>query len=204
MLSQKLFEENMDIAKSCLNHPFLQGIASGKLPQKNFVYYMAQDAFYLDCYAKAFALGIAKSPDKDARSQFKTLLDGTFDELNLHGSYSDKLGFSLDVSPAEATLKYTDFLIRVASLEDIGYLAAATSPCGILYEYLGCELAKDYNPDTTYKDWILTYSSDEFKDGTKMLDSIIDIYGCDNERTRQYYRRAMELEYEFFDEAYRQ
>jgi len=204
MLLKKLFEENADIAESCLEHPFLQGIASGKLPREKFVYYMSQDAFYLECYARAFAIGITKSPDNNSMKSFKALLDGTFEELNLHSSYSKKWGFDLDVLPAEATFKYTDFLIRVASLEDIGYIAAATLPCSILYQYLGCELAKNYNVDTPYKDWILTYSSQDFKEGTKILEQILNEYACDNMRTKNYFRRAMQLEYEFFDEAYKQ
>ena len=33
-LSEILWEENQDIAQSCLNHPFVQGIASGALERK--------------------------------------------------------------------------------------------------------------------------------------------------------------------------
>lgn len=203
MLSKKLFEENMDIVLACLDHPFVQKMASGKLKKDKFVYYMSQDAFYLKAYARAFALGIVKSPDEISMKTFKALVDGTFDELNLHNSYSKKWDFPLDTLPAKATLNYTDFLIRVASLEDIGCIAAATLPCSILYAYLGTELEKIYDPKTPYKDWIETYSSEEFREGTKDLEFILHKYGNDNSQIKSNYRRAMELEYDFFDEAYK-
>lgn len=203
MLSKKLFEENMDIVSACLEHPFLQGMASGKLKREKFVYYMSQDAFYLKAYARAFALGIVKSPDEISMRAFKALVDGTFDELNLHNSYSEKWGFSLDASPAKATLNYTDFLIRVASLENIDCISAATLPCSILYAYLGTELAKIYDPKTPYKNWIETYSSEEFKESANNLEFILHKYGEENNQIRSNYRRAMELEYDFFDEAYK-
>lgn len=203
MLSENLFNENMDIVSSCLKHPFLQGIASGNLEKERFVHYMSQDAFYLKAYARAFALGIAKSPDENSMKKFKFLVDSTFDELNLHENYSKIWGFSLDVSPANATLNYTDFLIRVASLDDIGSIATATLPCSILYAYLATELAKDYNPKSPYRGWIETYSSKEFKEGTKVLESFVNKCSTEKEKTKNYYRRAMELEYSFFDESYK-
>lgn len=69
--------------------------------------------FYLKAYARAFALGIVKSPDEISMRTFKALVDGTFDELNLHNSYSKKWDFPLDTLPAKATLNYTDFLIKL-------------------------------------------------------------------------------------------
>lgn len=203
MLANELFDKNMDIVKSCLQHPFVAGIASGSLEREKFVYYMSQDAFYLTAYARAFALGIAKSPDEKAMRMFKSQVDATFAELNLHAGYSNKWGFSLDVSPAKATLNYTNFLERVAAFDDIGSIAAATLPCSILYAYLGTELSQDFNPSTPYKSWIDTYSSAEFKQGTAVLESLVNEYGVDEHKIRTYYHRAMELEYDFFAAAYK-
>ncbi len=203
MLSNKLFEKNMDIVKLCEEHPFVQGIGSGELEREKFVYYMSQDAFYLTSYVRAFALGIAKGKDRRSMELFKDLVDGTFNELKLHDSFSKKWGFPLEVSPAKATLNYTDFLGRVAAFEDIGSIAAATLPCSILYAYLGTKLAEDFNPNTPYEDWIKTYSSQEFKSDTKKLELLVNDYGKDIKKLEGFYRRAMELEYDFFDAAYK-
>ncbi|HEY9299733.1 MAG TPA: TenA family protein, partial [Phormidium sp.] len=44
-LSQELWQANQDLAKACLEHPFVQGIATGTLPKNRFAYYVGQDAF---------------------------------------------------------------------------------------------------------------------------------------------------------------
>ena len=203
MFARSLFTENMDIVHLCLQHPFVLGIASGKLQRDKFVYYMSQDAFYLTAYARAFALGIAKSPDERAMRMFKSQVDATFEELKLHQDYSKKWGFPLDVSPAKATLNYTNFLERAAAFDDISCIAAATLPCSILYGYLGTELSQQFDPKTPYKNWIDTYSSTEFKAGTKVLESLVNDYKTDENKIKRHYRRAMELEYDFFDAAFK-
>jgi thiaminase/transcriptional activator TenA len=45
-LSQELWRANQDLAQACLEHPFVQGIASGELPRERFVYYVGRNAFY--------------------------------------------------------------------------------------------------------------------------------------------------------------
>ncbi len=204
MLAEKLFVANQDLVAACLAHPFVQGIASGELARPKFAYFIAQDAFYLDCYARAFALGIAKSPDREALFLFKELLDACLAELGLHKSYSEAWGVSLEPEPGEATLLYTDFLLRVAFLEDIGYLAAAVAPCYVLYSYLGRELARVVSPASPYKKWVETYASPEVAAAASKVERILDRYGRDDERTRGYYRRALELELKFFEQAYQE
>ncbi|MGV2391364.1 MAG UNVERIFIED_CONTAM: hypothetical protein LVR29_34420 [Microcystis novacekii LVE1205-3] len=45
------------------------------------------------------------------------------------------------VQPANATRRYTDFLLATAWMGDIGAIAVAMSPCMRLYAYLGQQLA---------------------------------------------------------------
>jgi thiaminase/transcriptional activator TenA len=204
MLAKKLFAANHDLVAACLAHPFVQGIASGELARSKFAYFIAQDAFYLDCYARAFALGIAKSPDREALFLYKAMLDAAVAELALHRGYSEAWGIDLEPEPGEATLLYTDFLLRVAFIEDIGYLAAAVTPCYVLYAYLGQELARVVNPASPYKKWVDTYSSVEVAQAAEKMETILNRYGRDDARTRDYYRRALELELKFFEQAYRE
>ncbi len=48
MTAQALWQRNRDLADACLNHPFVQGIASGQLARASFQVYLAQDAYFLD------------------------------------------------------------------------------------------------------------------------------------------------------------
>jgi len=40
----ELWQTNQDLARACLEHPFVQGIADGTLHRQKFAYYVGQDA----------------------------------------------------------------------------------------------------------------------------------------------------------------
>jgi thiaminase/transcriptional activator TenA len=44
-VSSELWQANKEIARACLEHPFVQGIADGTLERHKFAYYVGQDAF---------------------------------------------------------------------------------------------------------------------------------------------------------------
>lgn len=125
-----LFDANLDLARACRDHPFVQRIASGPLDRASFCSFIAQDATFLDAFVRAYALGAAKAPDGETMTAFKTLLDGGFDELELHRGCAARWGVDLAPEPAPATAAYTDSLLWVAALEPVGHLCAAMTPCG--------------------------------------------------------------------------
>ncbi len=108
-----LWIDNQDLARQALEHPFVRGIGAGTLPRSSFAQFVAQDAYFLDAFARAYALALVRSPDRDGVYDFARLLDGALEELKLHGSYSARWGIDLaNVVPTAATLAYTDFLLR--------------------------------------------------------------------------------------------
>ncbi len=204
MIARQCWEETQSLARAMLAHPFVQGIAAGTLPHHRFADYVAQDAFFLDAFARAYALALAKSPDREGLSTFKTLLDGVFNELQLHQGYASKWGIDLDPKPNAATRAYVDFLLSVATLEPVGHICAAMAPCMRLYAFLGQELKPVLNPDSAYREWVETYSSPDFEGLAQNLEALLDRYGGDRDRLREHYRWAMTLEYRFFDAAWKE
>lgn len=202
--ARDLWGENQDLARRTREHPFVRGIASGDLPRERFAYYVGQDAFFLEAFARAYALALAKSPDRDGLAAFKALLDGVFEELKLHAGYAARWGIDLTPPPGAATSAYTDFLLSVAALEPVGHITAAMAPCMRLYAYLGQSLAPVLNPSSPYREWVETYSSAEFERLAATLESLLDRYGGDLDRLRAHYRQAMTLEWRFFDAAWRE
>ena len=83
-LADSLWHRNRVLAEAALEHPFVQGIASGELARATFAYYVGQDAAFLDAFCRAYALALAKSPDQDGLIAFRELLDAAADELRLH------------------------------------------------------------------------------------------------------------------------
>ena len=54
-LHSTLWQENQDLAQACLHHPFVAGLGDGSLDQSAFERYVAQDAFFLLAFARAYA-----------------------------------------------------------------------------------------------------------------------------------------------------
>lgn len=202
-LSGTLWKENEDLARAALDHGFVRGIADGTLPLSSFRHYVAQDAFFLESFARAYALALAHSPDSEGLAEFAALISGVMEELELHAGYAQQWGVDLtEVEPARATLAYTDFLLSTAALGGAGLVCAAMTPCMRLYAYLGSSLSKQgYTADNPYSDWIQTYSDPEFESLAASLESLLDRYGKDGDELRRAYRRAMSLEIGFFDSS---
>jgi thiaminase/transcriptional activator TenA len=201
--AKELWNRNRDLAEACLAHPFVQGIASGDLERGHFRVYLAQDAYFLKAFARAYALALAKSPDLEGMLVFKDLLEGVFEELELHKGYAQRWGMSLETEPLQPTSSYCDFLLRTASLEPVGHTAAAMTPCMRLYAFLGRRLVPKLDPLSPYREWVETYSSSEVETLSSRLEGLLDRYGGDPERLSWLYRQAMQLELAFFETAWK-
>jgi thiaminase (transcriptional activator TenA) len=92
-VSALLLRETLPTALRCLYHPFVYGIATGKLPLGSFKNYVGQDAFFLNAFASAYksAGTMAQAQgDSDGARQFQTLAEGVAEELKLHEAYAAK------------------------------------------------------------------------------------------------------------------
>jgi thiaminase/transcriptional activator TenA len=202
-LSNKLWTANQDLVQACLEHSFVQGIGDGSLEERKFAYYVGQDAFFLEAFARAYSIAAAKSPDWVGFTIFHALAGGVMEELQLHENYAAKWGVDLhSVQPGAATRRYTDFLLATAWNGDVGLTAAAMSPCMRLYAFLGQQLALNGIPNHGYADWIRTYSSADFSLLAQQLESLVENYATANASTHSTYRYAMFCEQEFFQAAW--
>jgi thiaminase (transcriptional activator TenA) len=203
-IAPTLWQENQDLAIASLHCDFVQGIANGSLPKTKFAYYVGQDAFFLEAFARAYSIAAAKAPDWQGFQVFHDLANGVLQELNLHQSYATQWGVDLKaVEPGAATRRYTDFLLATAWSQDVGITAAAMLPCMKLYAFLGQSLATQGIPEHDYSDWIRTYSSAEFEPLTIQLADLVEQYGS-LEKGRSPYRYAMQCELDFFENAWKQ
>ena len=137
-LAGVLWSANQDLAEACLSHTFVRGLATGSLPLDSFRQYVAQDSFFLEAFARAYASALALAPDREDLVAFYELIGGVLEELKLHGSYAARWGVDLStVTPSAATLAYTDFLQLAARSGSLGQICAAMTPCMRLYAFLG-------------------------------------------------------------------
>tara|TARA_Y100001968_G_C19447086_1_gene766016 strand:- start:1337 stop:1963 length:627 start_codon:yes stop_codon:yes gene_type:complete len=201
-LSKELWSENIDLAYLNLNTGFVRGLQEGTLPVENFKLYIAQDSFFLEAFARAYGMAIAKSPDIKSISILSKMLNGVIEELKLHESYAEKWGVNIQKSSLNlATEAYTDFLNKTTEVGSMVEIISAMTPCMRLYAWIG-KLLKEKNIVNTnpYKEWIDTYSDEDFEKLASTLEKLIDSYYTNNKirRLRLLYNNAMKLELSFF------
>lgn len=202
-IAEDLWQANQDLAIASLKNPFVQGIGDGTLRRDAFAYYVGQDAFFLEAFARAYSVAAAKAPDWEGFGIFHNLADGVLQELKLHQSYATQWGVDLQqVTPGAATRRYTDFLLAIAWSQEVGVITAAMLPCMRLYAFLGQQLAQPTIPNHQYSDWIHTYSSDEFTPLAQQLADLAERYANPTPLVQSTYRYAMECERDFFQAAW--
>lgn len=99
-LATDLWAKNQPLAQACLQNPFVQGMADGSLAKAKFAYYVSQDAFFLEAFARAYSICAAKAPNAQTFRLFHGLAGSVLEELRLHEGYAGQWGIVLaDISP---------------------------------------------------------------------------------------------------------
>ena len=161
-------------------HPFVRGIGDGSLNIEKFKFWVRQDYLFLIDYARLLALAVARAPDLDSMRRFADLVHSILNvEMDLHRSYAAEFGISTAeleaVEKAPTTRGYTDFLLRVAALDEFSGLIAALLPCMWGFSDLGQRLAQGPGPaDERYAKWIEMYSSEEFAELAVWCRALVD------------------------------
>lgn len=178
--SDRLYRLAQPVWEAQHSHPFLQGIGDGSLDIEKFKFWVRQDYLFLIDYARLLALAVARAPDLDSMRRFADLVHSTLNvEMNLHRSYAADFGISTAELEAEekapTTRGYTDFLLRVAALDEFSGLIAALLPCMWSFSDLGQRLAQGPGPaDERYAKWIEMYSSEEFAELAVWCRALVD------------------------------
>lgn len=200
LLHVTLWRENRALAEKCLAHPFVRGLGDGRLDPETFKEYVAQDAFFLRAFFSAYALAAVRAVERlEVAQRLHRLMRGVLDELKLHQGYAESLAIDLEnVRPHRAARAYTDFLLRTAWTAEVGEIMAAMTPCMRLYAYLGQEMAAGDHSQNPYREWIETYSSEEFEALAAELESLLDQLAHNTRGVSFAYRYAMRCELDFF------
>ena len=175
----------MDLAQSCLAHPFVRALGDGTLKPDLFRAFIAQDTLFLHAFLKAYALALARSEDRETVDSFCDLIAGVTEELKLHRVYTGGLGIDLsNVVPNAACRAYTDFLLGTAWHTSLGETVASMTPCMRVYAYLGGELAPNCSQFHPYRSCIEAYAGEEFGRLANRVERLLDQVGADTKGVR--------------------
>ncbi len=180
---------------------FVVGLRDGTLPRETFRRYLAQDALYLESFARMLARASALAPSPAEQVFWARCVESAvLEERRLHEAHADWA----EVAPAEQTRAYTNHLH--ASSDTYGELVAALLPCFRLYTDLGDRFSAHRHDGHPYDDWLKTYADPDFAEATRVAEAFADAAARDagpslRERMRVAYARSMEHELDFFVRA---
>ncbi len=202
---QPLFQEILEM-------PFIQELKDGTLPLEKFQFYMLQDAKYLEHYGRALAALGSKAPDnKMALDFFEFGKNALVVESALHEAYFEQFGLQAhqEITIEPICHHYIHFLKSTVAFDPIEVATAAILPCFWIYKQVGDHILETQNSSNNpYKNWIDTYSGDEFAEGVKLAITYTDAMAENSTAEKrklmlEAFKTASKLEFMFWDAAYK-
>ena len=212
-MSRVLHESGAQVWERATTHPMVVGIGDGTLPHEVFRGYFEQNVLYLDAYARAIALIVAKAPDLEGVETLARFLRQIVDtEIPANLAFLERLGGDRETVEGRGTMlpttyAYTRHLLSTCAFGDCADGLTAILPCQWSYGELSRPLTAHPPDDPIYADWISLFGSDHY-DGlvdstTALLDRLVDV--SDDARMASLERifdRSTRYEADFWDMAY--
>lgn len=210
---QGLWQANQALYQRTLDHPFNRELAAGSLSVERFRHYMIQDAHYLVAYGRALAVAAAKADQAEGVVQFANAAnEAVVEERKLHDGFMRDFGISAQdfaTTPlTPACHHYTSFLLANSWSESYPVALAGLLPCFWIYAEVGRDIHARSQPGNPYQAWVDTYASEEFHTAVRAVIATIDrVADAADSATRtrmaEAYRYSAELEWMFWDSAYK-
>lgn len=187
---------------------FIKALADGSLPERQFAYYLAQDALYLSGYSRVLARAAAIAPTEAEQLFWARSAQNCLEvESELHRTWLSTR--TADVALGPVTKSYVDHLLAASVSGSYAVLVAAVLPCFWLYAEVGETLhgqflaagAPDAHP---YAVWLRTYADEEFAAATRQAVAYADAAGRaasagERQAMTVAFRQSARYEVDFFD-----
>ncbi|MCT9867785.1 bifunctional hydroxymethylpyrimidine kinase/phosphomethylpyrimidine kinase [Paenarthrobacter aurescens] len=187
---------------------FIEGLQSGRLPESEFNYYLAQDALYLNGYSRVLARAAALAPTEEEQLFWAKASQQCLEvESELHRNWLSTREASTVTGPV--TKSYVDHLVASSASGSYAVVLAAILPCFWLYAEVGQQLHTAYieagaPADHPYAEWLKTYADEDFAAATRNAINFTDaaaMAASDKERAAMVEAFGHSCRYEtaFFD-----
>lgn len=208
--SETAWQAALPVYTSILKLDFLRELMDGSLSGERFLFYIQQDALYLNAFGKALA-GIAARLEKPEHTAALVGFAGDTMavERDMHQTFFDVLGKIDNLEPSPTCLLYTSYMLKQLVAAPVEVALASVLPCFWVYKEVGEHIlanrAKGANP---YQAWIDTYGGEEYGQAVaKAVGVCDDLAARCMERQRQAMTKAYvlctKMEWMFWDSAYK-
>ena len=194
------------VYEAIIRSPFVTQLADGTLDMERFVFYLRQDALYIENYCRVLASIASRLPHKDMTETFLHFaLDGVAVEKAMHEVFLSRYG-EADTQPTPSCLLYMS-LLGAQATGPVEVQAAAILPCFWVYLKVGQHIAARAAAANPFAEWIATYSDPAFGQSNQRAIDICDALA--NEASPEIRRRmtdifvmATKMEWLFWDSAF--
>ncbi|NUU30087.1 bifunctional hydroxymethylpyrimidine kinase/phosphomethylpyrimidine kinase [Arthrobacter sp. C9C5] len=187
---------------------FIRGLADGSLPEREFAYYLGQDALYLNGYSRVLSRAAALAPSEAEQLFWSRSAQQCLEvESELHRNWL--AGRAVETQQGPVTKAYVDHLHAASLAGSYGVLVAAALPCFWLYAEVGATLHREFLAAGApgahpYAEWLRTYADEAFAEATRQAIRYTDAAarrGSEAERSAMAvaFRQSSRYEVEFFD-----
>ncbi len=209
-----LREASTSVWEAIFAHPFLKELGDGTLDRQRFLFFVRQDALYLQDFARVLCLGGARADSLETLDMFAEHAATVVRvERSLHTSWSEKLGISSrELSRtvrAPITQAYTRHMLAVAQVGSLAEIVATILPCYWIYWEVGKRLKTRMPTEPLYAEWIQAYSAEGFGAHVEQQLGLIDrlaaeCTAAEREKMIEHFVDSSRYEYLFWNQAYRQ
>lgn len=204
--SELAWQACLPVYKAILEHPFVKELAEGTLSRDKFLFYLQQDALYIENYCRVLSHIASRVPTIEMTKSFLDFaVDGVAVEQDMHDIYLATETKEVEQSPT--CLLYCS-LQNAQQENDVAIEVASILPCFWVYLMVGKHIAKIAKDDNPYRDWIATYSDPIFEKSNNLAIDICDYLA---EHSTEIIRNQMtemfvtctKMEWMFWDSAYK-
>jgi thiaminase/transcriptional activator TenA len=212
--SDRLCEVAKPVWDTILDHPFLQELQAGTLPEETFRFYIQQDWLYILSRVGQWSITAGRCVDLEAR---RALLDwiekvARLEPAAFHFKHAAALNLDLahpDWEMSEANWAYTSHELAAVHAGTTAEALAALLPCPWVYRYVGEHLRQSPRPaHPIYADWIDFYGSVRGDPQRGVLADVYDAVAATADpatlaRCERNFLISSRYEWRFWDAAYR-
>lgn len=153
--------------------PFVEELSKGTLPMKKFIFYLEQDALYIQNYCRVLSSIASRVQNPEFTEAFLAFAqDGVAVEKAMHEVYLKQYGGTV-TTPTPTCLLYMNTLNAQATMP-VEVQAASILPCFWVYYEVGKSIAASAAKGNPFQNWIDTYSYPGFEESNQHAIDICD------------------------------
>lgn len=209
--SQLAWQQNQANYEIIVQQSFNQELMNGTLAREKFAYYIEQDSFYLQHFARVLAKIASCLDNSNDILQFLHFAKGAIvaEQQVVHEHFRQQYNLRYNGQVSPASLGYTSYLHFCSHNQAVEVAIAAVLPCFWIYYQLGCHIQQFSAVNNPYQLWIDNYASDDFAAGVTAAIAIGDNYyerasPTVQQQMLEAFANSARWEYHFWEDAYHQ